>query len=103
MDVLRTLNHYRTTLIAFLLLGLAGALLSLSAIRPLYRAEAIVLIAPTELAGDLDLVRDVEFGDANSLIESQVRILASRSLAADIVRSVDLDNWSAESLSLIHI
>lgn len=97
IDILRTLNHYRLLIGAVILIGMGAAVLGLGMIKPVYRAEAVLLIAPTDSGGGEDIIADVEVGDANSLIESQVRILASRTLAAEILDGIDPTDWSSAS------
>lgn len=97
IDILRTLNQYRLTILAFLMIGIGLALLALGIIRPVYRSEAILLIAPTEMPQEQDILRDAEVGDANAMIESQVRILSSRALAKEVLADIDLTRWNAQS------
>lgn len=93
IDIVRTLNHYRLLIVSIILIGTGAAVLALGMIKPVYRAEAVLLIAPTDAGGDDDILRDVDVGDANSLIESQVRILSSRNLAAEILQEIEPTDW----------
>ena len=95
IDIIHTINHYRLFVFAVLLTGAGLVAIALGLINPIYRAEAIVLIAPMEAVSNRDMVRSTGFGDTDAVVESQVRVLGSRQLAQTITAEMSPDEWPA--------
>ena len=103
-DILRAINRHRLLIIAIIMAIMALAVMALGMVKPVYRAEAVLLIAPTETLSNDDVLHDVEVGDANAVIESQIRILGSSSLAGrgdQGGRSIGLDSGKRSPLGAV--
>jgi len=90
LEILRTIARYRLLILAVLAIGLGAAVLVLAAWPPAYRAEAQLLIDPTpDPLGEAPLTTTGISSDSAG-IDSQVRIIASRAMAGDVVDALGL-------------
>lgn len=91
LDILAVLRRYRLLLVGCLLLGFGLAVAMLAWLDPVYRATAQLLIEPSrEQAEDLDLSAPGIAAD-DAAIDSQVKLLASRSMAREVIEALGLD------------
>ena len=91
-DLAKILLRHRLTVFAFLLLGLCGSVLFLTLTTPRFDAEALLLIQPDRGGVDQELIPETSIANDSAAIDSQVRILSSRSMAAEIVELLQLQS-----------
>ncbi len=90
-ELLAVLRRYRLLLLGSLGIGLGAALLLLAWLPPVYLATAQVMIEPTRRAPDDSALSTTGIGDDTTAIDSQVKLLASRSMARQVIERLALD------------
>ena len=91
IDLLVVLRRYTLLLLVFLGTGGGLAMLTLAWLEPVYVATAQLMIEPRR-AGGGDSVLDVAtIADDQAAIDSQVRLLVSRSMAREVIEALDLE------------
>ncbi|MEZ5823394.1 MAG: GumC family protein, partial [Geminicoccaceae bacterium] len=99
-QLFRLLGAYRSMIAGALALSLGLALLLLVLVEPVYEARALILVEPGRDGAPDDAVASVGIANDSTVIDSQVKLLASRSLARQAIERLDLahdDEFSAKA------
>ncbi|MCB2053421.1 MAG: AAA family ATPase [Geminicoccaceae bacterium] len=91
LDIARTLDHWRALVLGCVGLGLVLAIAGLALVDPVYEARAVVLIEPGHQRGADDAVTAQGLSDDDAVIDGQARVLASRTLAEEVVADLARD------------
>lgn len=91
LDLLAVLRRYSTLLLGCLGIGIGLAVATLAWLQPVYVATAQLMIEPQRPGTDDDMLAPAAIADDQVALESQVRLLASRSMARDIIAALELD------------
>ena len=89
-DLLLVFHRRRWLLLGCLLLGGLAGIGALSAITPLYDARALLIIEPAPGGHDTATVPTAGQTPDSASVDSQVQILASRSLARETIEALGL-------------
>ena len=90
LDLLAVLRRYTLMLVGCLGIGGGLAVLTLAWLQPVYVATAQLMIEPGRGADD-NVLAPASIADDQASLESQVRLLASRSMARDVIEALDLE------------
>ncbi len=90
VDLLALLWRRRHLLLGSSFLGIAAGVLLLAHLPERYRAETLLLIQPTPMAGDAAVVSSATLDRDSVTVDSQVAVLASRSLARKVIERLNL-------------
>lgn len=92
LDLLAVLRRHTLLLLGCFAIGSGLAVATLSWLQPVYVATAQLMIEPQRSADDGDLLAQASIADDQAAFESQVRLLASRSMARDVIAALELDS-----------
>ncbi len=90
IDLLAVLRRYTVLLLASLGVGIGLALATLAMLEPTYVATAQLMIEPSGDTPDDGILAPARIADDNAAILSQVTLLASRSMAREVIEALDL-------------
>ncbi len=91
LDLLAVLRRYGVLLLGCLGAGGGLAVATLAWLEPVYVATAQLMIEPRRFANDDNVLTAVTIADDEAAIESQVRLLASRSMAREVIEALHLE------------
>ena len=92
LDLLAVLRRHALLLFVCLASGTGLAALTLAWLQPVYVATAQLMIEPQRSGDDDSMLAPASIADDQVALESQVRLLASRSMAHDVVAALDLES-----------
>jgi capsular exopolysaccharide synthesis family protein len=90
VDILSVLRRYRMLLLASLAAGVGLAVLALAWLQPVYIATAELMIEPARDAASDGMLASAAIADDDGSIESEVQLLASRTMARQVIKALDL-------------
>ncbi len=91
LDLLLLLRRYTLLLLSCLGIGTALGAATLAWLEPVYVATAQLLIEPRRSDVDDSVLAPAGISDDQAALESQVRLLASRSMAREVIDTLGLD------------
>ncbi len=92
LDLLAVLRRYTLLLVGCLGIGAGLAVLTLAWLEPVYVATAQLMIEPGRGGAEDSVLAPASIADDQAALESQVRLLASRSMARDVIEALGLED-----------